>query len=316
MNEATPRFSVVIPAYNAPRTIGAAIRSVLQQNERDLELIVVDDGSKDDTPAVAREAIGDDARGRVVHQDNQGVAGARNTGIDQARGEFVSFLDNDDLWLPQYLTQMGEELTASANTGMAYTDGYTLDDGTRRIQVVSTMYNANPPEHTIEDRTELLLRLIEANFILSSATARRSILLELGGFDTSVTAVDDFDLWLRIIAAGYDARRTRDRLVIQRERSDSQSKDPLLMARAHLETLTRLRENEAAPEAVRESASREAEATRVHLEMLEGRRPVAMLAHRAKLALGRARRRLLGATPTYDEPPAVIAEAFPDLDHV
>ena len=211
---------------------------------------------------------------------------------------------------------MGEAISSSANTGMAYTDGYTLDDGSRRIQVVSTMYNANPPEHSIEDRTELLLRLIEANFILSSATARRGVLLELGGFDTSVTAVDDFDLWLRILAAGYGARRTADRLVIQRERSDSQSKDPVLMARAHLETLTRLARNASAPDPVRAAAEAEADATRKRLEMLNGQRPAALLAHRAKLLLGRTRRRLLGATPTYDNPPAVIAEAFPDLDDV
>ncbi|CAN5646793.1 hypothetical protein BH10ACT11_BH10ACT11_16170 [soil metagenome] len=311
-----PRFSVVIPAYRAPRTIVSAIRSVLAQTEEDLELIVVDDGSGDETPEVARRTIGDDPRGRVIEQANRGVAGARNTGIGEARGEYVSFLDNDDLWLPRYLSQMGEALKESSRVGLAYTDGYTLDDANKKIRVATTMSNANPTESSIEDRTELILRLVESNFILSSSTARRDVLNELGGFDTSVTGVDDFDMWLRIVAAGYEARRTRDRLVIQRERFDSQSKDPVLMARAHLETLLRLQANPGAPAPAVVAAGRAAERTRAELEMLSGDRTIARLLYETRLLIGRAKRRLAGPPASFDQPPAEIADAFPDLSDV
>src|SRR3954469_10276808 len=96
-----PEVSVVIPAYNAAQTVGTAVDSVLAQTFADLELIVVDDGSRDDTAAVVRAR--DAPRGKLVRSSNQGVAAARNRGLALASGAFVAFLDADDAWQPTKL---------------------------------------------------------------------------------------------------------------------------------------------------------------------------------------------------------------------
>ena len=139
----SPTFTVVIPAYNARTLIGSAIRSVLAQTRDDFELVVVDDGSQDGTPEVVSGI--DDPRLRLVRQDNTGTAGARNRGIQESSGRLVSFLDNDDLWMPTYLERMGAELDADAGAGFAYTDGWGFDDRTRRIMRRSAMSGQRPP---------------------------------------------------------------------------------------------------------------------------------------------------------------------------
>ena len=98
---ASPQVSVVIPTYNRAHILGRAIDSVLQQTHRDLELIIVDDGSSDGTAALVRGI--EDPRVRYVHQQNRGVSAARNRGIAEARAEWLAFLDSDDEWLPQKL---------------------------------------------------------------------------------------------------------------------------------------------------------------------------------------------------------------------
>ena len=93
--------SVIIPAYNQGRYLSAAIRSVLEQTLQDFEIIVVDDGSSDDTPAVAQAF--DEPRVRYIYQENRGLSAARNTGIRQAQGRYLSYLDSDDWFLPRKL---------------------------------------------------------------------------------------------------------------------------------------------------------------------------------------------------------------------
>jgi glycosyltransferase involved in cell wall biosynthesis len=310
-----PRFSIVIPAYNSPATVGSAIESVLGQNQVDLELVVVDDGSTDGiTPGLIEEHVGADPRARLVTQENQGVAGARNTGIAATRGRYVSFLDDDDLWLPSYLEQMGEALDADSGAGLAYTDGWSLDHATRRIFKATAMSGSSPPLRPPDSLGEFIIRVVERNFILSSSTVRRDVLEAVGGFDAAVSGVDDFDLWLRILCAGYRAVRTRDILVIQRERSDSQSKDRLLMAAALREVLRRVAEvHPDVPAQARRSAESQVRALDREISGLTGE------SHLVAAQLGLARtvsslwRRLRGPRPTYDEPPAAVASAFPDL---
>lgn len=110
----SPFFSVVIPVYNRADALGRAIRSVLEQSERDFEIVVVDDGSKDE-PGRVVEAFGD-ARIRFLRQDNRGGGAARNAGIDLARGRFVAFLDSDDVYLPTHLAAMRALLEGTTDT--------------------------------------------------------------------------------------------------------------------------------------------------------------------------------------------------------
>jgi glycosyltransferase involved in cell wall biosynthesis len=125
MSSRPATFSVVIPAYNTADTLGEAIDSVLAQTRQDFEIIVVDDGSSDDTAAVA-EGFGD-RRIRVYRQENAGPSAARNRGIAEALGEYVSSLDSDDLWLPDYLAEMGRALEENPRADFAYTHAWILD---------------------------------------------------------------------------------------------------------------------------------------------------------------------------------------------
>src|SRR3954454_21083830 len=224
-----PTFSVVIPAYNARHLIGSTIRSVLQQTREDFELIVVDDGSQDGTPDVVSSI--EDPRLRMVRQANSGTAGARNRGVQESSAGLVSFLENDDLWMPSYLELMGAALDADPSAGLAYTDGWGFDDRSRQIMRKTAMAGGDPPLPPPADHDEFLARLMRRNFILSSATVRRSVLSEVGGFRHNLGGCDDYDLWIRILLAGHGAVRPPGLLVLQRERSDSQSKDTLTMER-------------------------------------------------------------------------------------
>jgi glycosyltransferase involved in cell wall biosynthesis len=110
----SPFFSVVIPVYDRAGVLGAALRSVLAQGDGDFEIVVVDDGSHDDPGAVAA-ALGD-PRIRVIHQENAGGGAARNTGIREARGRFIAFLDSDDMFLPHHLAAMRALLQGTQDT--------------------------------------------------------------------------------------------------------------------------------------------------------------------------------------------------------
>jgi glycosyltransferase involved in cell wall biosynthesis len=123
------RFSVVIAAFNASFTIASSIRSVIEQTEQCFELIVIDDGSTDSTAECAR-GFAADPRLRVIRQSNKGPAAARNAGLRCARGGYVSMLDADDLWLPEYLEVMGAALDGDPGAAFAYTDAWVLDDET------------------------------------------------------------------------------------------------------------------------------------------------------------------------------------------
>ncbi len=121
-----PRISVIVPAFNAEAYLQACINSVLAQSFMDWELLLIDDGSVDSTPAICRRAAQGDSRVRVIRQENAGVSSARNRGIDLARGEYITFLDADDAYAPEHLgilLRLAEESGADVTaTGMQYVD--------------------------------------------------------------------------------------------------------------------------------------------------------------------------------------------------
>jgi glycosyltransferase involved in cell wall biosynthesis len=177
--------SVIIPAYNAATFIVDTVNSALSQTFTDLEVIVVDDGSKDGTVA-ALAGFGD--RVRVHQQTNGGVAKARNTGVALATGTWVAFLDADDLWLPQKLER---QLEWSGKAPMVYTDRFNI--GARgdlpEVQSVVTPMRGG-------DVFEPLLR---DNFITNtSVVIRRELFESLGGFYTGLNGTEDWDLWIRV----------------------------------------------------------------------------------------------------------------------
>ena len=220
----SPRFSVIMPAHNASATLESAIRSVLLQSVEDFELIVSDDGSTDDT--VARAQRLDDPRLRLLERERAGgPSAARNSAIAVANGEFVSMIDSDDLWLPHYLEVMGQALEDEPDAGLAYTDAWVLDDESGRIRRKTAMAYQRPPDLPPADPRRLLRLLVDHNFVFSHATVRRSVLEQVGGYDERLGYGEDFELWLRILEAGFGAVRKTGPLAIYRRHSCSRTAD-------------------------------------------------------------------------------------------
>jgi len=202
-----PHVSVVVPTYNRAGLLRPAIKSVLAQTFTDYELIVVDDGSTDDTEEILREFS--DRRMRVVRSDvNQGAPQARNRGIEAARGEWVAFLDSDDEWLPQRL-EVQMDLLARQSPGQAAV-GYCLcqvhECLTGKVsQPQETLAEGDVFEHLLRDRRPKTT---------SAFIVRRDALLDVGGFDEDLGSGEDIDLLLRLSQRGYRFSACNEVLVV------------------------------------------------------------------------------------------------------
>ncbi len=310
---ATPAFSVVVPAYNATRTIGATIGSILRQTREDLELIVVDDGSSDGTPDFVRELGSEDERLQLIEQPNAGTAGARNTGVGAARADLISFLDNDDMWMPGYLEAMDRALARAPEAGFSYTDAWILNDATGRIlRKASLEHHPSIPDPATPP--VLLERFLSGlNFVMSSTTVRREALDATGGFDPRIRGADDFDLWLRIAAKGFSAVRADGINLVQRDRSDSQSKDLPMMIENARTVLLNATSNEDLSEADRALAQKSVDELGRFLGTLSGDRKVSALAWRLRRRVAPVRHRLAREQEWLPELPADVATALPEL---
>ncbi|HSB70234.1 MAG TPA: glycosyltransferase [Candidatus Methylomirabilis sp.] len=191
---AVPMVSVVIPTHNYAGFVREAIDSVLAQTYRDVEVVVVDDGSTDDTAAVL-DAYG--ARIRRIHQEQRGLPAARNAGIRASRGRLVGFLDSDDLWCAEKLGHQVPVLESTPSAGMVYCDTELFEDaaGTSLGRHGATVPHVSG---------QVLPALVLGNFILSpTPLVRREVLERVGLFDERLKSSEDWDLWLRI-ACGHE----------------------------------------------------------------------------------------------------------------
>ncbi len=229
-----PRVSVVIPAYNSEAYVGTTLESIIGQTFSAWETIVYDDGSRDSTAAVARQFAADDPRIRVVSGENGGVAAARNRGFAETdpRSEFVVFLDNDDVWLPEMLGSLVAVLDAHAE----YAGAHTL------VRCIDEFGNATP-----NDNLEELLRdrrgfrdgrlmpvepwapttfgdLAFHNWVVTPGAllVRRRIVDRTGGFDADTVPADDWDMVVRLSRSG-DFGRVDEALLLWRRHADAQS---------------------------------------------------------------------------------------------
>lgn len=183
-----PRVSVVIPTYNSAAMVKEAIESALAQSYSDFEIVVIDDGSTDDTEGVVRQ-YGD--RVRYFKQENQGVSAARNAGIKHSSGEYVAFLDSDDLWLPEKLAEQIPLFDDDPKLGLVYSD-WAVVSGNAMLQ---TSYLKDLPASS----GYVFDELIQSGFILTSGVVlRRACVDDVGAFDKSLAIAQDYDLWLRI----------------------------------------------------------------------------------------------------------------------
>ena len=185
------KFSVVIPLYNKEHYIEATIRSVLNQTCQDFEVLVVDDGSKDNSLALARKF--ESERVRIIPQENQGVSVARNTGIRNARGEFICFLDADDEWRPDYLATI-DELTVQYPESAIFVTAYAVNMGNGKINYSTRL---EPETGCLPSYWLTLAKGYD--FVWTSATTmRRDTLMEAGLFKPGEKIGQDLDMWARV----------------------------------------------------------------------------------------------------------------------
>lgn len=190
--EIPPLISVVMPAYNAAETIIESINSLLSQDYLNWELIVIDDGSTDDTYHKASSIK--DSRIRIYQEFNKGVAATRNQGIQIAKGKYVAFLDADDLWNMEKLkNQVSFFESKEEKLGLIHSYYVEFDD--------LSEYRPKPLKHLSGLKLEgnIYEDLIVHNFIATlTVMVKKDVLNEVGGFDVTLSGPEDWDLWIRI----------------------------------------------------------------------------------------------------------------------
>ena len=190
-----PKVSVIMPSYNTATLIAEALDSVFAQDYSDFEVIVINDGSPD-TPELER--VLEPYRDRIVYlkQENRRACGARNNGINHARGEYVAFLDTDDSWMPTYLrTQMGH-LQKNPSLDMIYCDCLIYGGG---AQSGKTFMQTCPSRGPVNFESLLLEK---CQVPISGTIVRRQSLIAAGGFDERLAMCDDYEMWLRLAHRG------------------------------------------------------------------------------------------------------------------
>lgn len=217
-----PLVSVVMPAYNVAWCIARAIDSVLAQDYRSRELIVVNDGSTDGTLAVLQGYGGTIT---VIDQENRGMSAARNEGIRGARGTYVAFLDADDWWLPGKLSRQVELMQGRPEIGFCSTVA-RVEDGDGRLLNLWRCPNGG---------TDILATIFSQNAAIaggcSAVVVRKDLLDRVGLFDESLRGFEDPDLWMRLAAvSGYACIDQTLAVILRREKSVSRNLDAMRVA--------------------------------------------------------------------------------------
>jgi len=198
-----PLVSVIIPTYNRGWTLKEAVDSVLAQDFTDFELIVVDDGSTDNTQEILSSYKEDII---ILQQENKGVSAARNRGIASASGQYVSFLDSDDLWLPQKLSTQIDFFNANPDALICQTEEKWIRDGTF----------VNPKKRHKKLSGDIFEQSLYLCLVSPSAVMiKRSLFENTGMFDKSLPACEDYDMWLRV-SSRYPVYLINTPLIIKR----------------------------------------------------------------------------------------------------
>jgi glycosyltransferase involved in cell wall biosynthesis len=181
-----PKVSVIIPTYNREQFILRALNSVSKQSFTDYEIIVIDDGSKDNT----RQLLGPYMdKLKYIYQENAGISAARNQGIQEAKGEYIAFLDSDDIWAPEKLEHQVKVLDTHKKVGIVYVRMPILNEKGVRVGM-------KPAGASGKNFKELLQ--IWGDLPTSSVLIRKECFIKVGGFDKTLTISEDTEMWLRI----------------------------------------------------------------------------------------------------------------------
>lgn len=230
----TPSVSVIMPSYNTASLIAGSLDSVFQQTFQDFEVIVVNDGSPD-TPELERVVAPylEKHSGKIVYirQENKRAAGARNTAIGRACGEFLAFLDSDDVWLPDHLASQMQLFADDAKVDLAYSNGLAVGNPDNPHEFMQRC-----PSFGSADFQALAVE--RCQIPVSTVVVRKSALVRAGLFDESLQRCDDYDMWLR--AAFYGAKiayTTRVQVRLNGGRPGSLGASPVKMAEAYWKIL-------------------------------------------------------------------------------
>jgi glycosyltransferase involved in cell wall biosynthesis len=223
-----PLISVVIPVYNNESTIQETIESVLTQSFSELELIVINDGSQDSTLKIVSSIL--DPRLKVFSYPNGGLAATRNRGISHASGEYISFIDADDLWTPDKLEAQFKALQVNPQAAVAYSWTDWIDESGQFLR----------PGGHISVKGDVFATLLVRDFVESGSNPliRAEALAEVGGFDESLPAVEDWDMWLRL-AARYEFVCVPSPQILYRVSSSSMSSNVWKMEAGSLQVIER-----------------------------------------------------------------------------
>ena len=224
MSVKTPLISIVIPAFNCAAYVEETFRSVQKQSFSDWEIIFVNDGSTDNTSEVLESFASEDSRVIIVEQENGRQGKARNNGISHAQGEWIAFLDADDLW-PENKLSLQLHKTLEAKVDLSFTDGYiclgnNMNLREFRFGVIDTFYEG----------TKGILEFHEQNRIpTSTVLVKKSALLEVGGFPEKleIQNCEDYLLWVTLLTKGKIFLSIGDPLLLYRVHDDSSTSTEL-----------------------------------------------------------------------------------------
>ena len=224
--------SVVIPVHNGERYVGEAIQSILSQSYRPLEVIVIDDGSLD---ATAR-AVGQFSEARYIRQEHQGVSAARNRGLQEAKGELITFLDHDDILLPDSIRRRAEYMRSHPEVWCLIA---------RHRSFLEKDIDRAPWIHAAE--------FTEGAYGFGYLMARTSVLAGLGGFDPEWRTGEEVELFFRAKAAGYEIAKLPEITVLRRVHARNLSRNVAAMrvnlVRSARQTIRKKRQLEEKPDA-------------------------------------------------------------------
>jgi glycosyltransferase involved in cell wall biosynthesis len=273
----TPAVSVVVATYNYGRFLAGAVESVLTQTFRDLEVIVVDDGSTDGTNTVIAPFLCD-RRVRYLHTEHIGQPAAKNTGIRAARGRLLAFLDADDVWLPPKLEMQIALLKENPTVGVVYSRRLLMDESGQPLEY----------EQPALFRGRVLDAMFRNNFVcFSSALVHRRVVTHVGHFDESLPLAIDYEFWLRA-ASWYAFDYVDEPLVHYRTGHASLSRRTEERLRVAFAIMRRFQSNHESRRALNPATVREATAETCYHIALAARnrsRPAALLWYLRCLAL-------------------------------
>jgi glycosyltransferase involved in cell wall biosynthesis len=224
-----PFFSIIIPCYNQAKWLGDSIGSIIRQDFADWEIIIVNDGSTDNTAEVAALYSKSDQRIRLINQENGGLSSARNTGILNAKGLWLDFLDADDYFLPGCLKSIRDKIENTS--AQIVQTGYQLVDETKNLIANKKLNAVDGPVIDIVLRGNL--GPCQSIFI------RKDFVSQLGIFDTSLKSAEDWDFWLRAGKAGAERVIIHEPQVAYRQLHNSMSRNPWVMYENTLKVVER-----------------------------------------------------------------------------